>query len=80
MYNKLPSKETVDRVRTKYPEGTRVELISMIDPYTDLKSGDKGTVDFVDDIGSVFCNWDQGSTLAVVYGVDEIRKIDEEAI
>jgi hypothetical protein len=71
----FPSKATVERVRAQYPQGTRVELVSMSDPYTTLKSGDKGTVNFVDDTASVFVNWDDGSTLGVVYGEDSIRRL-----
>jgi len=73
--NKFPSKETVERLRKHYPHGIRVELVKMNDPYSRLKPGDKGTVDFVDDIGTLFCNWDSGSTLGVVYGEDEVKKL-----
>ena len=51
-HNGFPSRETVERMRKKYPKGTRVELVSMNDPYTKLKPGDRGTVSVVDDIGS----------------------------
>ena len=74
--NGFPSKETVDRLRKTYPKGTRVELISMNDPYAKLKSGDKGTVTTVDDIGTAFVRWDCGSGLGVAYREDHIRKID----
>ncbi len=73
--NKFPSKETVERLRSQYPSGTRVELVSMNDPYSKLKPGDKGTVDFVDDTGTIFCSWDSGSTLGVVYGTDTVKKL-----
>ena len=73
--NEFPSKETVEHLRQTYPKGTRVELISMSDPYTKLRPGDKGTVSMVDDIGTVFVKWDCGSGLGVAYGEDHIRKI-----
>lgn len=73
--NGFPSRETVERLRMTYPKGTRVELVSMSDPYTKLKPGDQGTVSFVDDIGTVFVRWDCGSGLGVAYGEDHIRKI-----
>ena len=63
------------RVRQMYPAGCRVELISMDDPYSRLKPGDQGTVEMVDDTGTVFVRWDNGSGLGVVYGVDRIRKL-----
>ncbi len=73
--NGFPSRETVERLRMTYPKGTRVELVSMSDPYARLKPGDRGTVSFVDDIGTVFVRWDCGSGLGVAYGEDHIRKI-----
>jgi hypothetical protein len=48
----------------------------MNDPYSKLKPGDRGTVDFVDDAGTIFCNWDCGSTLGVVYGEDAVRILE----
>lgn len=74
--NPFPSRETVERVRKMYPKGCRVELIFMdADPYSRLSPGDRGTVKLVDDTGTVFVNWDCGSSLGIVYGVDQIRKI-----
>ncbi|WMJ87779.1 DUF4314 domain-containing protein [Anaerocolumna sp. MB42-C2] len=73
--NRYPSKETVEQLRREYPVGTRVELVHMNDPYAKLKPGDLGTVRTVDDIGTIFCNWDCGSSLGVVYGEDIIRKL-----
>ena len=76
--NKFPTKETVERLRKQYPHGCRVELVRMNDPYAMLKPGEKGTVDFIDDAGTIFCNWDCGSTLGVVYGEDAVRILESE--
>ena len=46
--------------------GDRIQLTFTDDQYTTLKSGDKGTVNFVDDYGTVHINWDEGSTLGLV--------------
>ena len=75
--NKLPAKEIVLALRERYPKGTRVALVRMNDPYTKLRPGDLGTVDFIDDAGTTFCLWDNGSMLGVVYGEDEIRLHDK---
>jgi len=69
--------EMLKALRSYYPPGTRVELVRMGDPYTRLKPGDQGTGSFVDDTGTVFVNWDSGSGLGVVFGEDEIRKLDD---
>lgn len=42
--------------------GDRVQLIFTDDPYTELRSGDTGTVNFIDDEGTVFIKWDCGTT------------------
>lgn len=78
--NKFPAKETVERLRRQYPKGLRVELVRMNDPYSKLKPGDRGTVDFVDDTGTIFCTWDCGSMLGVVYGEDAVRILESEVL
>ena len=72
----FPCREAVEAVQARYPAGTRVALVSMDDPYSRLKPGDRGTVKFVDDTGTVFVSWDCGSGLGVVYGVDRIRILE----
>ena len=74
--NNFPTKEDVQALRERYPKGTRVVLVRMNDPYTKLRPGDLGTVEFIDDAGTLFCRWDNGSTLGVVFGEDEIRLYD----
>jgi hypothetical protein len=78
MNNNFPSKEIVARLREQYLQGQRVELISMNDPHTSLRPGDRGTVSYVDDAGSIFVKWDNGSGLGIVYGEDSVRKIERE--
>jgi len=46
--------------------GRRVRLIRTTDPYTDLRMGDEGTINFVDDLGTVHVRWDNGSSLGLV--------------
>lgn len=75
MRNQFPNRQTVERLKKQYPKGCRVELIEMDDPYSRLKPGELGTVEHVDDIGTVFVNWDSGSSLGVAYGVDRIKKL-----
>lgn len=45
------------------------------DRYSNLRPSDQGTVDFVDDTGTIFCIWDSGSTLGVVYGEDAVKRL-----
>ena len=39
--------------------------------------GTKGIVRYVDDAAGIGVNWDNGSTLTVIYGVDRVKKIEE---
>jgi hypothetical protein len=50
--------------------GTRVKLVSLQDHYSSLKEGEMGTVKFIDAVGTIHCEWDNGSTLGLVDGVD----------
>lgn len=73
----FPSRDIVERVKKEYPADTRVELVRM----DDLQAppiGTKGMVRGVDDTASIMVAWDNGSSLNVVYGEDECRKITEE--
>lgn len=75
-YNEI-TEQKLNYIRNLYPEGTRIELISMDDPYSKLTPGCKGTVKYVDDMATIHVSWDNGSSLGVIYGVDEIRKIKD---
>lgn len=75
--NYMPSAEAVEWLRKKFPKGARVELDYMDDPYTKLRPGDKGTVNHIDDMGTIHIEWDSGSRLGVVYGEDSCHIIDE---
>lgn len=46
-------------------KGRRIRLERCTDPYTKLQPGLEGTVAFVDDVGTLFVNWDNGSTLGL---------------
>lgn len=70
-----PGREIIEKLREKYPKGKRVVLIEM-DDINSPPTGTKGTVIGVDDIGSILVDWDNGSTLNVIYGVDEVATID----
>ena len=71
-------RKIVERVKKEYPSGTRVELISLNDPYRDIPTGTRGTVSCVDDTGTIHVHWDNGCCLGVVYGEDSCRKIKED--
>lgn len=47
-----------------------MRLIRTTDPYTRLLPGDEGTVDHVDNAGTVHVRWDNGSNLGLIPGED----------
>lgn len=68
-------RKIVERLKQEYPEGTRVELVSMNDPYRTIPAGSLGTVTGVDDIGTIHVSWDEGGSLGIAYGEDSCRKV-----
>lgn len=52
-----------------YSEGTRIKVI-VKDESPDLPMGTLGTIQFVDDLGQIHVNWDNGSDLVLAYGED----------
>lgn len=61
-----------EHIRKQFPEGTRVRLVSMDDPQAP-PFGTLGTVQGVDDIGSIMVLWDTGSTLSVTDADECVR-------
>lgn len=55
--------------------GKRVKMIYTSDAYTDVVPGNEGTVSHVDDAGTVFVNWDCGSGLGLIPGIDKFEII-----
>ena len=52
------SRDKVEQLRQRYPEGTRICLDSMENDPRPIPSGTKGTVITVDDAGQLFMKWD----------------------
>jgi hypothetical protein len=61
---------------TQHPEqipkqGERVELVRCTDEFTRVQPGDRGTVQFIDSLGTVHVKWDSGRFLGLIPGEDE---------
>lgn len=72
---KFPNKEQVAQVRRQYPQGTRIEVTRIDDPYSKLAAGSRGTVEYVDDTGSLFCAFDNGEHIGLLHGIDGYRVV-----
>ena len=68
-----PSEE-VEKIKKLFPVGTKIRLIHMDDSQA-VPSGILGTVDHIDDDGQLHMKWDNGRTLALIYGVDQFETI-----
>lgn len=71
------SQKEIERIKEAYPTGTRIELLQMDDPYAPLEPGMMGTVERVDDIGTLHMKWDNGRTLGVVPGEDSFKVVSK---
>lgn len=72
---RYPGREIIEKLKQQYPVGTRVILRKMDDCQAP-PVGTKGAVQGVDDAASLLVKWDNGCGLNVVYGVDEVEKLD----
>lgn len=68
------------RIKEKYKPGLKVRCIEYKDEYSSIPEGTKGVVQYVDDAGTVHINWENGSGLGAVIGVDEIEIIPQYRI
>jgi hypothetical protein len=66
----MVDKRHVESMKRAFRKGERVELIEMKDEPQAPPPHTKGTVTGVDDMGDILVNWDNGSTLKLVYGID----------
>jgi len=71
---KVLSEFEVGCIRSLYPVGTQVVLDFMVDDFS-ISCGSVGRVVFVDDLGQVHVDWEDGSCLVLVVGVDKFHKI-----
>ena len=74
------NRRTVERYKESYPPGTRIMLLQMgNDPYP-IESDTRGTVRFVDDMGTLHCYFDNGRQLGIVPGEDSFRRLTEQEL
>lgn len=73
----MTSKLDIRGIKARFPKGTKIELISMVDEDFAPPSGTKGLVTHVDDLGTVFVEWEDGSGLGLIPDKDEFRIISD---
>lgn len=70
----------VQRYKETYPPGTRIMLLGMGNDPNPVEIGTRGTVKFVDDIGTLHCAFDNGRSLGVIPGEDPFRMLTDEEL
>ena len=68
------SEKQLETLRKRYPSGTPVCLDAMEGEGL-MASGLKGKVRYVDDAGQIHVQWENGSSLALIPGVDQFHEI-----
>ena len=63
----------MERIKERYPIGTRIELLSTMNDIQGVEKGIKGTVIGVDDIGTIHMEWDNGRSLGLIHGEDNFK-------
>lgn len=79
----LLTKSEVNQIKANWKPGSRIRLLKMYDPHP-VEPGTTGTIQYVDDQGTIHVNWDNGRTLGVVIApldtsvpVDQIELIHD---
>ncbi len=75
--NRWPTREQVQRIKDRYPPGTRIRLDHM-DDLLAVPDGTEGTVQAVDDAGQLLMKWDNGRSLSLVPGEDSFSVIPQQ--
>lgn len=70
-------KEELEEWKKQYPAGTRIRLIHMSDEQA-VPAGTLGTVDYIDDIGTIHMKWDNGQGLGLVSGEDQFEIVEKQ--
>ena len=73
MKTPFPNEHEVATLRQKYPHGTVLRLIRMVDDLNPIEPGTVGEVDFIDDAGNIHMIWRNGKTLSLIPGADEFE-------
>jgi len=73
MKTPFPNKQEVAALRQKYPHGTVLRLIRMVDDPNPIEPGTVGEVDYIDDAGNIHMIWRNDRTLSLIPGADEFE-------
>ena len=69
-----------ERYKAQFPKGTRIEMLHMGSDPRPIANGTRGTVDHVDDLGTIHCIWDNGRRLGIIPEEDSFRVLNQEEL
>ncbi len=69
-----------EHLKKAYSPGTRIVLNFMSDDPRPIERGTRGTVEAVDDIGTVHCEFDSGRNLGLIDGEDDFRALTAQEL
>ena len=76
----FPSQEEVNRLRERYPVGTKIVLDHMGNDPHPIPDGTKGTVQHIDDAGTLHCVFENGRSLGIIPGEDSFHVMKEKTL
>lgn len=76
----LPNYQYAQRLKQKYPAGTRIVLLDMSTDPRPLPRGLRATVIEVDNCGVLHCEFDNGVKMGVIPDRDEFRALNEREL
>ena len=71
----FPTLKQVEAVRKRYPVGCRIQLDYMGEDPRPIPEGTQGTVNCIDDMGTLHVAFDNGRHLGLCLGEDKYHKI-----
>jgi len=73
------TKLEIEMIKKKYIKGTRLKIKKVYDYTVETERGTKGTVDIVDDIGTIHLTLENNSPASLIVGIDEFEILENES-
>lgn len=75
---RIPTEKDILQLKKELPEGSKIKLLEMGEDPNPLSPGDIGVVDFIDDYGTVWCTWESGRDLGLVWDIDKYEILEKK--
>lgn len=72
--------ELAKQYKALYPPGTRIEMLMMGSDPRPIEPGTRGTVDHIDDLGTIHCVFDNNRRLGIIPEEDSFRTLTEDEL